>query len=312
LPRLRQLLLHNLGIKITSLILAIAVYAHVYARQEQEAVLQLPLVLQGLPAGLTYRGDVPSSVRARVRARGAEVLKLYAQPPQAVIRLAQSREGRLQRPVTAHDVVLPDKSSAVVVEIVDPVVLSLEIEPVMSTLRPVRVDWSGRPPEGRILATDAVIEPPEVALTGPSGAIAEVESVTTAPVDLTERGMTFEEEVPVVPPAGVTAQPAVVRVRAVLVEAASRSFGPLPILLPGGARGAWRVEPESATVRLRGPGGLLRDLEPREVRVRALVPDAPEADDLVGLQVVLPQAAREHVEVEAIEPASVLIVGRAP
>ena len=87
LERLRQKIFENLGIKITSLVLALAVYAHVYSQQDHTAVLQAPLVIEGLPPGMTYQGETPSSVKLRIRATGSDLFKLRAQPPKVVVNI---------------------------------------------------------------------------------------------------------------------------------------------------------------------------------------------------------------------------------
>ena len=58
IQQLRQIVTHNLGIKISAMIRALAVYAHVFSKEDREEVFQVPVGVQGLPEVHTYQGEV--------------------------------------------------------------------------------------------------------------------------------------------------------------------------------------------------------------------------------------------------------------
>ncbi len=309
---LRQTLLRNLGIKITSLVLAVAVYAHVYARQEQEAVLRVPLVLEGLPEGLGYRGEVAEYLRVRIRAKGSELIRLRAQPPRVVIPLAQARPGLLQRPVTTNDVVLPGKMDAVVIALVEPTVLSLQIEPIVTVRVPVAVTLRGTPASASVRYGATRVWPDTVAVSGPAELISALDSVRTEELDIDGRAESFGASLRIVLPPGVHARTEQVAGRVPIVPLGRQRYGLLAVVLPPELRESWRLAPESVSVRLGGPRTVLESLRASDLRLRGEPLGPPEEGRHVRLDAVLPASIRKQVRVESFEPGTVVLRRRVP
>jgi hypothetical protein len=305
------MLLNNLGIKITSLLLALAVYAHVYARQEQTTVLHLPVVFEKLPDGLTWRGEVPTRVPCQVRARGAELIKLRAQPPHLVISLEHARVGLLQRPLAAEDVVLPPKAEATIVGLVYPQTLALTIEPRAVVTRPVAVSLRGRPAEGKVLASLPRVTPETLSISGPASLLARLDSIGCEPLVLDRRTASFQAVLRVRTPESTRPRLEEVTVAVELTEGERRTLGPVAVTLPAGWRRGWRVEPESARAILSGPADAIRSLQAREFRIQ--VPDgaAGEPAGVRRLEVILSPSYRGRISVESVEPREVRIVSPA-
>lgn len=309
---LRQALLRNLGIKITSLVLAVAVYAHVYARQEQETVLRVPLVLDGLPEGLGYRGEVSEYLRVRIRAKGSELIRLRAQPPRVVIPLAQARPGLLQRPVATGDVVLPDKVDAAVIALVEPTVLSLQIEPIITARLPVAVALRGTPASASVRYGATRVWPETLTVSGPAGLINTLDSARTEELDINGRAESFGASLRIVLPRGVHARTEQVAVRVPIVPLGRQMFGPFAVALPPGMRASWRLAPDSVSVRLGGPRTLLESLRASDLRLRGEPSGSPEEGGPVRLDAVLPSSIRNQVRVESFEPGTVVLRRRVP
>jgi hypothetical protein len=302
---LRQTLLHNLGIKITSLVLALAVYAHVYARAEQAVVLQLPVAIEKVPEGLAWRGDVPRRIAVRMRVRGVELIKLRAQPPRVVIPLEHAREGALQRAVTVGDVVLPPKSEATPVELVQPVVLTLHLEPLVRAVRPVSVPLRGRPQSGWVLSSPPRVEPETLTISGPASLVAPLDSVPTEALVLDHRGTGFETTLAVRPPAGMRARLERVSVRVDLEESSGVTLGPLAVGMPAGWPRGWGLEPESVLVTLSGPARALSELRLRDIRVRLLPGVAAVPDRPAPVEAIVSNGDRRRIRVERLDPPAV-------
>lgn len=312
MPGVRQALLSNLGIKITSVILALAVYAHVFARDEREAVVLLPLAVEGLPPGLICRGDVPRDVRVRVRARGLELIKMRAMPPRVVIRLEQAREGLLQRPVTGSDVVLPAESAAIILGLSEPVDLALAIERRISRTLPIAVAVRGQPADGHAQIGPLEARPDTLTVSGPESLVGAIDSLRTEPVDLSGRAVSFTTEAVLILPADLQTRLDRVFVRVSIVGVIRRDFGPIRVGLPPSLRDRLSVEPESARVVLVGPEAVVSRLTPQEVRLRVEVAAAREAEDLAPVRALLPASVRTQVRVIEIDPPAVILVRRTP
>lgn len=289
LQRLRQNLFHNVGIKIASLVLAMAVYLHVYSIQDRTTILQIPLSVEGIPRGLAYRGEVPSHVRVRLRGSGGELLKLRAEPVRAVVRLTQPRVGELQRPVTTADVELPAEAAVLVEALVEPVTLALSIEPIASAVRPVAVRFRGLPSEGFVRYGAIRVFPETLRVSGPAGLIAHLDSIPTEEIDLNDRSETVGESVRLRLAEGVECRSDHVSVRVPIVPLLRRSFGPLRVSLPPEFRSNWSIDPESVRVRLVGPKPLLETLSGQDLRPRA-VPSLPVgSEDVAPVQAGIPR-----------------------
>jgi len=308
--RLRQKTVENLGIKITSLILALAVYAHVYTQQDHTAVLRVPLVLEGLPSDLTVRGEVPEAVRVRFRAKGGELFKLRAQPPTIQVNLSQARPGRLQRPVTTGDVALPPDAEAQAEALMEPVVLSLEIEPRQRVTLPVDVRLTGTPGDSLVALSPVVVWPETVSVAGPRGLVEGQKSISTEPIDLNGRTRTVEEMVRLRAPQGLRVRPETVSVRVALVKQVRRDFGLLPVRLPPALRAEWEVDPESVRVALAGPRVLLDSVTRSVLRPLARPAESPAEGDAIPVELTLPASLREGAAVVALEPQTVLLLRR--
>lgn len=305
LRRLRKTLFHNIGMKAIALVLALAVYVHVYSRQDQLVVMQIPLRIEGLSRELTYRDQVPETVRVRFRAKGREILRLRTQPPGAVVRLNQAQVGLLQRPVTISDVELAPESDVQVEAVVDPVVLVFNIEPLATAKLPVAIVEEGVPNERMVRFGRARVWPDSVVVLGPAGVIAGLDSIRTRPVSVEGRTQTVGEVVELVLPEGARTHIDRVTVRIPLVPVLRRLFNPMKVELPHEYRSGWRVEPDSVRAELSGPRNLVETVVPSQLRLRAIPSHPLVEDEVVPVQVTLPGDIRPHLRVESVDPPEV-------
>jgi hypothetical protein len=309
LKRLRQMLFEHLGIKIASLVLALAVYWHVYYIQGRSVVMQISLTVEGLPPGLAYRGEIPRQIRVRVHGQGGELLKLRVEPPRAVVALTQPRIGQLQRPVTTADVVLPPKSEAMVEGLVEPVVLSLVIEPIRSVRLPIVVRTRGAPSEGFVRYGPVRIFPETLTVVGPTSLVAALDSIPTEDVDVSGRSEAVGETTHLRFPEGVRARIDRVSVRVPIVRVSHRDFGPVHVTLAPEFRSAWAISPDSVRVRLAGPKPLMDAITASDLRPRAKPPMPIGVEDVIPVELGLAAALRADLRVETIDPPTVSLVG---
>ena len=65
----RRMILRHLGLKVSALVLALALWVAYSSEPVVEAGYSAPLLLVNIPAGLQVTGDVPAAVLLRVRGR---------------------------------------------------------------------------------------------------------------------------------------------------------------------------------------------------------------------------------------------------
>lgn len=309
--RLRQTLTHNLGIKISSIILALFIYAYVFSREEHESVFPVTVTLAGLPDDLTYQGEVPERVRVRIRARGIDLVKLRAQPPRAVIELKEASPGQLQRPVTTADVRIPNGNLAQVRSIVDQPVLRLHIEPLIRRRVPVLATVAGTPAEGAVLSGVIDVDPDSVEVRGPASLLEAIETLRTEEIDLDGRSSTVEESALIRVPDDLWVAVDEVRVEVPIELVERQVLGPVPVGLPPALGLAWTTQPESVRVRVQGPPSLLEALAPGEIEVRALPRQPIEGEqDSVVVEVKPDPALDARLSFLGCEPSRVSLIRR--
>jgi hypothetical protein len=73
---LRRMILEHLGLKASALVIALALWVAYSSEPVVETGYSAPLMLVNVPAGLEVVGEVPATVRLRVRGRLARLRRL--------------------------------------------------------------------------------------------------------------------------------------------------------------------------------------------------------------------------------------------
>lgn len=204
LRRFRQILLQNLGIKLTSVLLALAVYLHVFSREQAEMEFSCPVEIIGLPDGLAWSGDPLPAPRVLVRGSGADLVRLRARPPRFEVRLEGAHRGLLQRPLSIEDLIFPSGVAAKAEPLRDRAVLALLIEPKTRAVLPVRIRVEGRPAPGYSVRSVAVAWPETIRVEGPESLVHGTDSLETEVLILDGRSKDVEEKLRLRVPAGIS------------------------------------------------------------------------------------------------------------
>lgn len=265
MSRSRRILIEDMGTKALSLILALAVYVHVFSGREREMSYRVPLEISPLPIGLAVAGGIPSEVRIRVRASGKDLLKLKTRPFHAEIAVDSPHSGYLQRPILPSDFRLPRGVRVSAIEVLEPRTLNLDIEKLGSKQVRVSVRVQDDEDGGRALLERPSVNPELVRLTGPTSMLASIDSAETEPISV---GESEELEAVIVPPSGLTAEPKRVVVRIRTDERHVRRYPGLSIDLSAFLKGRllW-VQPTEATVVISGAASTVDAISPDRIRV---------------------------------------------
>ncbi|MBD3161530.1 MAG: hypothetical protein GF346_04875 [Candidatus Eisenbacteria bacterium] len=289
MPSLRKIFFEDLGTKALALVLALAIYVHVFSGQERELTFRIPLVISPPPTGLAYASEVPEQVRVRVRATGADLVKLSTRRFSAEVKLEDPEEGAWQRPLHGSDVKFPHGVRPVSVEVLEPRVLNLQIEPLRTVQIPVKLRTDGGLAPDRALARSPEIEPPRIEVRGPRSRIEAVDSIPTVPVQLGPEIPDGEQRVALDLPEGVTTQRDSVRVRLDVERRIVRDYGPIAIerLPPQGDRleAMW---PDSGMVVVSGAATIVERLNPSRIRLLADLRGRPNGEARIVLRPIVP------------------------
>jgi hypothetical protein len=104
----REILTHNLGLKVLSLFLAMVLWLFVAAGTELEIGLSLPVVFTHLPPGLAIINRPPARIDARLAGPRILLLRLKAERLPVVFDLQDAREGSIVFPGVESAIRAPD------------------------------------------------------------------------------------------------------------------------------------------------------------------------------------------------------------
>ncbi len=188
--RVREILLHNLGLKFASLVLALLLYAHVVTDQQREQTVWIPVALVGLPDTLAVVGQPPARIGVRLRGKWKDLIRLGLRSHSLQVDLAEARPGQFQRAITSEDVTrkaIPAEMTKLltVTEVLEPRTVDVEIQPKAEKTVVVAPRVVGTPVPGYRLLAPPRADPDSALLTGPASLVAETDTIFTLPVDIT-------------------------------------------------------------------------------------------------------------------------------
>ena len=199
--RIRELLLHNLGLKLASLVLALLLYAHVVTEEQREQRVVMPVVLTGLSDSLAVVGRPPTRVAVNVRGKWKDLIRLGLTGRQISVDLASAATGRYQRSLSVDDVrqaAIPAELSQLVevTEVIEPRTIDIGIEPKRGKTVAIKARIVGEPPQGYTARGPARVDPDSAWVTGPASVLSGLDTLFTLPVDIGGERERIHRQVP--------------------------------------------------------------------------------------------------------------------
>jgi YbbR domain-containing protein len=244
--------LHNLGLKIVSVFIAVLLWLVVAGEQPGERGLRVPIELQNLPPNIEVV-DLPiETVDVRVRGPSGTLGRLTAGDMVAVLDLQTARPGRRLFHLTPEQVRTP---FGVEVAQVNPPTVALRFETSATRAVPVAPAVIGDVAPGYVVR-DITAEPATVEVIGPQSAIRQLSEALTEPVSV-EGATTSLRQAVLVGAASPNVRlktPQRVTVTVEVVPAPTeRTLDRVPVRLRNVASGlVSRTIPPVVTVRVRG------------------------------------------------------------
>jgi YbbR domain-containing protein len=177
---LHRYVLHNLGLKLIALTLAVGVWLAVERDPVAEVAVDVAIEFHNIPPNLEISSEnIP---RAQIRLRGPERVVRRLQPSDvyAEIELSGLRPGERTFDLTAQQIHQP--SELEVVQVV-PNQLHLKFDTRLIRQVPVEPRIVGNFVPGYGIA-QVVVDPPNITISGPKKHVESVESAITDPVDV--------------------------------------------------------------------------------------------------------------------------------
>lgn len=170
---------HNIGLKIVSLLLAVGLWMAVARDPIAEVEMQVPIEFHNLPDNLEI--DSASFTEAQIRIRGPEraIHRLQPSDVRAEINLASVQPGVRTFDLTARHVHVPEDLE--VVQII-PGQFHLSFDNRATRVVEIRPRVTGNFASG-VRVAQIIADPPTVMIAGPQRRVQAVESAITDPVD---------------------------------------------------------------------------------------------------------------------------------
>jgi YbbR domain-containing protein len=170
----------HFGLKIWSVVLAVALWLAVTGDESVERGLRVPLELQQFPTGLELQGDAPALVDVRVRGESSALGRVGAGDIMAVLDLKTARPGRRLFQLTPEQVRVP---FGVEVVQVTPSSVALAFENSATRQLPVVPAIEGVPAAGFVVGKP-VSNPATVEVVGPESAVVRATEALTEPISV--------------------------------------------------------------------------------------------------------------------------------
>ena len=176
--------LENWGFKVTSLVLATALWLFVHGNPGPERVVAVPLEVR-LPRQMEIINQRPGSVEVTMRGMAVSN-SWFSQPlPSCVVDLQSAPEGEHIITLTQSNIKIPQGSGIEILQI-NPVRLTIILESTVSREVPIAIPIEDGPPEGYEIYNQ-YSRPASVIITGARSRVSPVTEVETMPISLADQ-----------------------------------------------------------------------------------------------------------------------------
>ena len=316
-PLLQRIFMDNLGLKLISMIIALALFVFVKEDKGKEADIEVPVVLSNIDDNAVFTGELPRSLRVRVRDRWSRLARVLERKPNPYL---VDMRGFSNESMYVFD---QDRLhqlmgvSGVSIQSVYPSEFAVTLEMKIERVVPVRANLVGDPPQGYVVNRErARVNPAQVRIWGAKSSVRNIDELLTWPIDLS----TLEKEARVEVAIQKPSQPFLyldderVKVDVPVQELQDRaSIGRVDLTVKNCPESlVCTVEPASMAVTLTGPVPTLLKVKKGALPVTITV-DAVDFDPVVSRHDgIRPTCERPSGLDCALTPRSVMLVLSAP
>jgi YbbR domain-containing protein len=294
---------NNAHLKVASVVVAVVFWLFAKGEQTSDRLFAIPLVMRGMPEGLTIVRHVPETVDVVFSGANKELIKLDLWgDPYAVLDMSSAMPaGMFRVGLSPANVVIPHGVAIQVVEVRDPKNLDLEIDRVVERKVKVEPVLAGEPAQGFFVMGEALSMPDSVTVFGPARVIAGMTAVKTAPLDISGHRSRLEAARAIVceGPWQLHAVPKEVRVALEIEGTGAATLSSVLVSCehePGFS--SVTIDPKTVEIRLSGPEHVVAGLTAASVGVVVDARGLPRGTHHLAPEIVVP----EGVEIESVVP----------
>ena len=176
-----QLITRNLGWKLLSLLIAVALWIAVAREPEVATSLSVPVEFKNMRDDLDIDGNLPDRVRLEVRGPSGRLSRDNLSTVAVVLDLSDASAGERTYSIRGRNLNLP---SGVVFYRAVPSQLTLHFDQLVFQREPVLPVYSHTPAGYRVLSQE--FSPATVVIRGPRDRVQAIHQIKTDPMDLTD------------------------------------------------------------------------------------------------------------------------------
>ncbi|MCL4503596.1 MAG: CdaR family protein [Deltaproteobacteria bacterium] len=285
------------GLKLLSLLLALALWFAVSGEERTETSLHVVVEVVNRPTHMVNVSEVPAELEVGISGPRSIVNKLSQSRQSYVVDLAGLKNGPYNFYLGPNSFSFP---RGIIVTRIQPNLININLEPTTTATLPIKPVLIGHPPEGyEVVGVKS--QPERVTVTGPEDELADLKSIPTHPIDL--RRLT---ETTVLPTdldfkslhLSLKNQISILAEVDIRPKIVMRTIHEIPVMPePGPAK----LRPTQVTVTVRGPWPLVKDLKPGDLQATVDTRSLGRGRSRLEVSVSLPQG----VDLVRLHPDSV-------
>lgn len=290
-------LIDNVGVKLIALVVALVIWFNASGQQTDKREYTASLTFINLPDSVTMTGRVPDQIWLSVSGTRRELLFLRFRKLSMLVNMARANSGRLTQRLSVSDLVLPPGIEPGDVRILDPQVVDVNLEQLVSKRLRVTVTLSGGLGEDLLLSRTPEARPMWVKATGPKSAIDPMEKIPTKSIDLAKLRESVNREVPLeFDPGTIVCVPDRVMVSVAISARGRRVLANVPpTILHDNDDHATEVFPKTVSLTMEGPQALLDTLSSRDVSVLVDLTGRPPGRYTLAPEIIVPDGVEKYV-----------------
>jgi len=171
---------HNWFLKLLSLCFAMTLWVAVASETSSEIGIEVPLEYHNVPPQMEITSDAANTVEVRLRGAANVVKDITPKQVSTTVDLSNVTPGERTVMLTAQNVQAPFGTEVIRI---NPSQVRISLEQTVSKMVPVVPTTQGQPADGFEVGK-VMVSPASVRVQGPESRISSVNSVSTAPIDL--------------------------------------------------------------------------------------------------------------------------------
>ena len=175
-------ILNNLGLKVVTVLMAIAMWFFVTYRGQTEMSIDTPICFKNIPGGLELLRENVKSVSLNIRGHEKLLKSLKPMDIGVIVDLSNGKKGEVTYYIDKDSIVAP---RAVEVLRVEPASVRVTLDESASKVVPVKASLIGKPETGYRVASMSV-SPSSVMIEGAKTELARIAVLRTEPIDITD------------------------------------------------------------------------------------------------------------------------------